>query len=131
MAVLHAKCFTTPKPWSAQDFETVMADPICFTLFASHGFVIGRAVASEAEILTLAVDPVARRGGLGKSLLQCFLNEARARQATSAFLEVSEANPAAVSLYLKAGFAEVGRRKGYYKRPEAAPLDALVLSRSL
>jgi [ribosomal protein S18]-alanine N-acetyltransferase len=131
MAVLHAECFTTPRPWSAQEFDAALADPLCFTLFESHGFLVGRAVAGEAEILTLAVDPTARRSGLGAELVKHFLAEAKTRGAASAFLEVSAQNQAAISLYMKAGFAEVGRRKSYYAQPQGAPIDALVLSRTL
>ncbi len=35
------------------------------------------------------------------------------------FLEVADDNPAAVALYRKAAFADVGRRAGYY--PGRAP----------
>lgn len=131
MAALHAACFTSPRPWSAPEFEAVLTDALCFTLFLSHGFLIGRAVADEAEILTLAVDPAARRQGLGGRLIARFLAEAATRGATSAFLEVSAQNQAAISLYLQAGFTEVGRRKSYYTQPQGAPIDALVLSRPL
>lgn len=131
MAALHAACFTTPRPWSAQEFEAVLVDALCFALIESQGFLIGRAVAGEAEILTLAVDPAARRKGLGGTLVDRFLAEARIRNAASAFLEVSAQNQAAFLLYAKAGFAEVGRRKRYYAQPHGAPVDALVLSRPL
>lgn len=131
MAALHAACFTTPRPWSAQEFEAVLADALCFTLFESRGFLIGRAVAGEAEVLTLAVDSAARRKGLGGKLVHRFLAEAATRGASSAFLEVSAQNRAAISLYLQVGFAEVGRRKGYYAQPQGAAVDALVLSRPL
>ena len=131
MAALHAACFTTPRPWSAQEFEAVLADALCFTLFESQGFLVGRAVAGEAELLTLAVDPTARRVGLGAALVKRFLAEAKTRGAASAFLEVSAQNQAAISLYAQAGFAEVGLRRAYYAQPHGAPIDALVLSRPL
>lgn len=131
MAALHGACFTTPRPWSAQEFEAVLADELCFTLIESGGFLIGRAVAGEAEILTLAVDPTARRKGLGGTLVDRFLAEAKSRGASSAFLEVSAQNQAAISLYVRAGFAKVGLRRAYYVQPHGAPVDALVLSRPL
>ena len=131
MATLHAACFTTPRPWSAQEFATVLADPLCFALFESQGFLIGRAVAGEAEILTLAVAPTARRQGQGARLVDAFLTNARKRNAGSGFLEVSAQNQAAISLYLQAGFAKAGRRKGYYTPPEGPPIDALAMARAL
>ncbi len=131
MAALHANCFITPRPWSATEFEALANDPLCFSVIESHGFLIGRAVVGEAEILTLAVDVAARRQGIGARLVQGFLTEARTRDATTAFLEVAANNLAAISLYFWAGFAESGRRKRYYARPGGTPVDALVLSRAL
>jgi [ribosomal protein S18]-alanine N-acetyltransferase len=131
MAALHATCFTTPRPWSAAEFAALADDPLCFSIIESHGFLIGRVVADEAEILTLAVDVAAQRQGVGGRLVQGFLAEARSRDATAAFLEVAANNLAAISLYFWAGFAESGRRKRYYAQPDGAPIDALVLSRRL
>ncbi|HEY8613806.1 MAG TPA: GNAT family N-acetyltransferase, partial [Roseomonas sp.] len=87
------------------------------------GFVFARAMAGEAEILTLAVDPGARRRGLGGALLTAAVTEAGRRGAEVLFLEVSEANAPARALYARAGAMEVGRRRRYY----ADGSDALVL----
>jgi [ribosomal protein S18]-alanine N-acetyltransferase len=100
-------------------------------LIESDGFLIGRAVAGEAEILTLAVDPNARRRGTGGRLVQGFFTQAQNHNATTAFLEVAADNFAAIALYLRAGFAEVGRRRGYYEQAGYPAIDALVLSRPL
>lgn len=131
MAILHAQSFTTPRPWTAGEFATILDDPLCFALVEKGGFLFGRAVAGDAEVLTLAVDPQARRRGVGGRLVQGFLAEAQKRDAATAFLEVSEQNHAAISLYLRWGFVQVGRRNGYYKMPDARPLDALILARPL
>ena len=95
------------------------------------GFLLGRAVAGEAEVLTLAVAPEARRRGLARKLLARFVYQARLRGAGRAFLEVSAENTAAIALYESAGFAAVGRRKGYYATPQGARIDAIVLTRDL
>ena len=131
MADLHARCFSTPRPWSAPEFAAIILDPLCFVVVEPHGFLIGRTVAGEAEVLTLAVDPGTRRQGTGAQLVDGFLAQARARGATSAFLEVSALNHPAICLYLRAGFSKAGRRKGYYVQPDAAAQDALVLARAL
>lgn len=132
LAALHGRCFTTPRPWDAAAFAGFLADPLAFVLVEGDaGFILGRAVAGEAELLTLAVAPEARRRGLGHRLVARFLYQARLRGAGTAFLEVAADNPAAIALYAKAGFAESGRRRGYYRTPDGARVDALVMARAV
>ena len=86
-----------------------------------------RAIAGEAELLTLAV-PQARRGeGLGRRLVEAGMDLARRAGAEEMFLEVSDRNAPAEALYRKCGFTDAGRRKRYYKDGS----DALVLARKL
>jgi ribosomal-protein-alanine N-acetyltransferase len=87
-------------------------------------------VAGEAELLTIAVDPAHRRQGLGRTLVEAFLAEARQRGAETAFLEVAEDNTAARTLYTAAGFTQTGRRKGYY-RGAGRVVDAILMGRTL
>lgn len=129
MATLHAACFSTPRPWSAAEITGLLASPLCFLLTEPAGFLIGRVVAGEAELLTLAVDPKARQRGTGGRLVDAFLLAVRARGAESAFLEVSAANLPAQSLYARKGFIQKGLRTGYYQTPDGKRLDALLLVR--
>ncbi len=131
MAAIHAASFSTPRPWSAAEIAELLASPLCFAITESAGFLIGRAVAGEAELLTLAVDPAARRAGQGARLVAGFLDTARMRGADSAFLEVAADNAAAIALYNRAGFARAGLRRGYYATPQGKALDALVMTREL
>ena len=126
-ADLHAACFTTPRPWSGAEMKAVLASPHVFSLGDSRGFVIGRAVAGESELLTLAVDPAQRRQGLGMHLVKYFLTQSAIRGASQAFLEVAAHNVAAIALYEGAGFGQAGRRKGYYTLPDGQKIDALVM----
>lgn len=127
MAALHGRVFTVPRPWSAAEFADLLSGPHVFALGAADGFILGRAIAGEAEVLTLAVAPERRRQGIARRLLTLFSAEARARTAVSAFLEVAEDNAAAISLYQGAGFVRAGRRKGYFTTATGARLDALVM----
>lgn len=131
MAALHAACFTTPRPWSAAEFAALEADPLVFALTLPEGFVLGRAVAGEAELLTIAVAPDQRGLGFGKKLVHDFLHAAARRGAESAFLEVAEGNAAARALYAATGFRLAGRRRGYYHGADGGTQDALVLVRAL
>lgn len=132
LAALHARCFTTPRPWNAAEFAGFIADPLVFLLVEGDAaFLLGRAVAGEAELLTLAVAPEARRRGLGRTLVGRFLYQAQLRGADTALLEVADDNAPARALYAAAGFARAGRRRGFFTAPDGTDCDAVVLRRSL
>jgi ribosomal-protein-alanine N-acetyltransferase len=130
MARLHADSFTLPAPWSEAEIASTLASPFSFALIRDTGFLLGQVVAGEAELLTIAVDPAARRQGTGRALVEAFLAEATARGAETAFLEVAETNAAARSVYAATGFQQTGRRKGYY-RGAGQVVDAILMGRRL
>jgi ribosomal-protein-alanine N-acetyltransferase len=129
LAAIHASCF--PDAWDARALSELLAMPGTFAVSSDDGFILARAAAGEAEILTLAVSPAARRHGLGRALVSEAASHAQQLGATALFLEVAVSNIAARALYIGLGFAEAGRRKGYYARPGAAPEDALILRSNL
>ncbi len=129
LADLHAAAF--PAPWDAAAFEALLDQSGVLAIEGPEGFILIRTVADEAEILTLAVDPVARRRGLGARLVRDGTVAAAAAGAARLFLEVADDNPAALALYARAGFLEAGRRPGYYARPDGPPRDALILALNL
>lgn len=133
LARVHARCFTTPAPWTASGFADLLASPFVFLEHRAEGqaFVLGRVIADEAELLTIATLPEVRHQGHGRALMLAFEATARARGATTAFLEVAETNTAAQMLYKATGFTQQGRRKGYYVAPEGARIDALLLCKAL
>ena len=95
---------------------------------AALGFAMGRVVAQEAELLLLAVKQQVQNRGVGKLLLEAFVDEARRRGADRLHLEVREGNHA-VNLYRRAGFTQIGRRKDYYSGRDGQIYDALTLAR--
>jgi ribosomal-protein-alanine N-acetyltransferase len=128
LAVLHAAAFPPEERWGADALRLMLEMPGAFGVVEpGAGFVLARVAADEAEILTLAVAPAARRQGRGGLLLAAALAQAAARGAAAMFLEVAEQNVAARALYSAAGFTEAGRRRRYY--PGGG--DALVLRRPL
>jgi ribosomal-protein-alanine N-acetyltransferase len=130
MAAIHAAAFVVPRPWDAEEIAGLLGSPLCFALSRPDAFLIGRVVAGEAEVLTVAVGPNTRRQGSGRALLAGFLAEAQARLAKRAFLEVAADNHAAICLYQAAGFCEIARRKRYYATAASA-VDALIFSKDL
>lgn len=133
MAAVHALAFAAP--WSAQELAGFMDGPGAFALAveteeALAGFILCRAIAGEAEVLTLAVDPAHRRAGVGRALLRAAMDTSIGANAEAMFLEVSTDNPGAVALYEGAGFEHVGVRRGYYSG-EGKTSDALVMRHRL
>jgi len=129
LAALHAEAFDAP--WGAAAFESLLDQAGVQLTETADGFILVRTVADEAEILTLAVRPAARRRGIGAELVARGAADAAAQGATRLFLEVAEDNDAARGLYEWAGFAGAGRRPGYYARADGSRTDALILALNL
>lgn len=129
MAAVHAQAFD--KPWDETDFEDLLEGEGIFGIVARDavpaGVLICRAVAGEAEILTVGVAPAARRLGVGRALMETAIARARAMDAREMLLEVDVASVGAVALYAGLGFVQTGLRRGYYDRGEAGLADALVM----
>lgn len=129
LARLHAAAFD--RPWSEAELRDLMKGAGVSALGSDDGFILVRALAGEAEILTLAVSPAARRRGLGRALVEAATRTAMEAGAEALFLEVAADNAAALGLYASCGFQQVGRRRGYYVRSGGAASDALTLRSAL
>lgn len=129
---LHARAFD--KGWSAGEIAKLMENTAVFALISrgpeAQGFVMAWAAAGDAELLTVAVVPEARRKGVGASLVTSAGVAALVRGAASMHLEVAEDNAAARALYSKLGYEEAGRRHAYYAG-EGGSVDAIVMRRTL
>jgi ribosomal-protein-alanine N-acetyltransferase len=125
LARLHARCFT--EFWSVESFASLLANQGCFALAddAEQGFIVVQVVADQSEVLSVGVDPAARRRGIASKLLSEALKQAADMGAIMMFLEVDCRNLPAIALYKQVGFAEMGRRKAYYTTPEGSRSDAL------
>ncbi len=130
IAALQAEAFA--EPWDARFIASLLHLPGAIAALAEQGgadqgYVMARALAGEAEILSIGVAEAARGRGLGGALLAHALAAVAVAGAREARLEVSVANTWARALYARAGFVESGRRARYYSDGS----DALVLRRTL
>jgi ribosomal-protein-alanine acetyltransferase len=125
-----------PSAWSAAQLAAELAGEAGWQFVAVSGgqgetlcgFVCGRTVAGEAEILRLAVAGPWRRQGVAAGLLAHSFDLLARQDVGRIFLEVRAANAPARSLYEKLGFRQVGLRKNYY----ASPMDhAVVMAREV
>ncbi|TFB48486.1 ribosomal protein S18-alanine N-acetyltransferase [Cryobacterium tagatosivorans] len=120
--------------WSPEMMARDVADPNCYYLVAfppdqperieAYAGLLAPRGAPEGDIQTIAVAPAARGRGLGRTLMQALIGEARKRGAREVFLEVRADNPSAQRLYERLGFDEVGVRRGYYQPDN---VDAIVM----
>jgi ribosomal-protein-alanine N-acetyltransferase len=122
LALLHAASFT--QAWDGPALAALLATPGTFAFHHADGFVLARSAGGEAEILTLAVAPLARGKGIGRTLMRMAAAEAARLGAAAMFLEVGTDNAAALALYGALGFRRVGQRKAYYGTGDAWVLKA-------
>ena len=128
VAALERVCFS--KPWPRSMLEDELYNPNVSLVVAEgeDGAVLGYGeigvVLDEGCLEKIAVDPAWRRQGVAEAILSAYLRFGRAKLAFLT-LEVRASNEAAIGLYKKLGFEEVGRRKGYYTEPKE---DAVLMT---
>lgn len=91
------------------------------------GFSLFRTIGDEAELLLLAVTPRQQGRGIGRLLLDEFVEQARRAGASRVHLEVRDGNPA-VEMYRRAGFEPAGRRQKYYRGDDGHQFDAITFA---
>jgi len=132
IAAIERSAYT--HPWTANLFvDCLRAGYSCWVL-KLHGAIIAYGIiavgAGECHILNLCVKPEMQNNGYGRAMLEHLLELARGHHVDTAFLEVRPSNHAAIRLYEKAGFNEVGMRSNYYPAFVGRE-DAIILARSL
>jgi ribosomal-protein-alanine N-acetyltransferase len=133
VAALDAELFPHD-PWSAEQLWGELAHVPETRWYAVHegatgidGYVGLYAVPPEGDVATIAVAPSSQGRGLGRTMLDALVAEARRRGVTQLYLEVLDGNEAALALYASSGFERQGHRRDYY----GPGLDAIVLRRRL
>lgn len=121
-------------PWTLGIFRDCLRVGYCCWCYEVSGELLGYGVmsvaAGESHILNLTVDPEVQRQGVGTKLMKHFLQLACRHNADTVMLEVRPSNTAAIRLYEKLGFNEIGVRRNYYPAEDGRE-DALLLARSL
>ncbi len=116
-----------PSPWKKSDVEDALSSPTMVVWVweegeAILGALILQVCMDEAEILSIATAPAARRRGIARALFSYALRELG--RDVSVFLEVRAKNETAISFYTTIGFSVIGMRKKYYQNPSD---DALLM----
>ena len=116
---LDVLSFTLPWPERSLRYE-ITGNPAarCWAAELDNrlvGMLVLWMILDEAHIATIATHPDFRRQGIAKRLLVEALESAYNEGAQTALLEVRAGNEAALKMYARFGFEEVGNRKRYYK----------------
>ncbi|MCB2184479.1 MAG: ribosomal protein S18-alanine N-acetyltransferase [Desulfobulbaceae bacterium] len=121
--------------WTRAQFEGELHHPQGWQFIAHSrktgqfaGYLCGRSVADESEIIKIAVVPDCRRQGVARQLLQAAVRHMQCSGVTRCFLEVRQSNVAARKLYEKNLFHQSGVRRKYYSEPLE---DALIFKLDL
>ena len=127
IAKLEQVCFSMP--WSRNASTSELTHPRSLWIVAVDGetvigYVGSQSVLGEADMMNIAVDPNYRRQGVAQKLVDNLILRLRTDGVRCLTLEVRASNIAAISLYEKNGFIQVGRRPNYYTNPKE---DALIL----
>ena len=132
MAKLHGQSFF--HGWAETDFSAYILRPdinptfvACTSKGKVAGFMVLSIAGEECELLSISVDRKWRKKGVARALLQAGFDDLLSSPAQSMYLEVEEANGAAIALYRHFGFEEIGRRPGYYPQKDGSGATALVL----
>jgi [ribosomal protein S18]-alanine N-acetyltransferase len=122
-----------PDTWTAAMYRDELArtDTRWYLVAEDGAQIVGYAgliaYPDEAHIATIGVARERQGEGIGAQLLDALLAEAD-RRSPVVLLEVRADNELAQGLYRRRGFAEIGRRRGYY---QPSGTDAVVMRREL
>ena len=122
-----------PSPWSAEQFAATLAEPYSHIRVAEQNgqiaaFIVWQTVFEEAELHLIATAPAARRQGIAAALMALWLQHSEQNGVQRLMLEVRATNQAAQALYRRYGFAESGRRPGYYRTADGRE-DAVIMEK--
>jgi ribosomal-protein-alanine N-acetyltransferase len=121
-------------PWTEGIFLDCLHNRYLAILFVQHkkilAYSVSQYVVDECHLLNLCVRESDRGNGLGEKMVQYLMNQARKNNMGSIFLEVRKSNAAAINLYDKMGFNEIGFRREYYPDHKGRE-DALVLAHEI
>ena len=120
-----------PYPWTAGNFTDSLDFRYVCKVAELDGVMVGYAVlmpsVEEAHLLTIGIAAEYQRKGIGEELLGRVMAIAHDSGMHRVILEVRPSNTAALALYRKGGFRQIGLRRGYYPADNNGREDAIVM----
>lgn len=131
IAELERICFSDP--WSERSIGSELENGLSMWFVATEeetvlGYIGSQTVLDSSDVMNIAVHPDHRKKGVGEKLVLELVHYLKEKDIKSLLLEVRVSNTAAINLYKKLGFQEIGRRRNYYHNPKE---DAYILRKEL
>ena len=109
-------------PWSKKSFESSISSKDTIYIVATIdekivGYLGIYILGDQSDISNVGVHKDYRRMHIAEAMLSYIFDRAKSNNVKEITLEVRESNVAAISLYEKMGFKEIGIRKKYYQKP--------------
>lgn len=130
---LDQRCFSSDIAYSRRELAYYLQGKTAICLLAWEnqrllGFILGHRVPRGfGHIVTLDVEPEARKLGIGSILMQALEERFKTARCTSIFLEVAVNNWVALSFYEKHGYSVVKTLRHYYP----GDLDGLMMGKKV
>ena len=130
--VLLIETSSSLTPWSKEMFLEELRNPLVHSFIYRRGeaqdhslagFICFRNIGEESELLNIGVHPLYRRKGIGRRLMQFYVEFGKAKQIKTFYLEVHVSNPPAIRLYQGFSYQPAGMRKKFYQ----GKFDALMM----
>ncbi len=134
--VLSIEAASSLSPWSGKMFIEELMNPLAHCFVIEHegiprqqiiGFICFRDIGGESELLNIAVHPQYRQAGMGKKLMEFYIDFCTQRQIKKFYLEVNASNLSAIHLYQSFSYQPVGVRKKFYQGDS----DALLMVKKI
>ena len=131
MAKLHLLSGSLTRPWSESEYKILLSTDTIRFFYVENGFLVGRLIGPDAEILNVIIHPKYRRLGKARYLIEKFEKEAKEEGSSKCFLEVAESNSRANKLYQSLNYLSVGKRKNYYEFVDGRKDNASILAKEI
>jgi ribosomal-protein-alanine N-acetyltransferase len=134
--VLFIETSTSLTPWSLKMFIEEMQNPLAYCFVMKHedgskpsviSFICFQNVIEESELLNIGVHPHYRQLGLGKKLMQFYIDFCHPLGIKTFYLEVNTSNQGAIHLYQCFSYEPLGVRKKFYQ----GKFDALLMMKKV
>lgn len=135
--VLSIEVASSLTPWSKNMFLGEMLNPFAYCFIIKNeehiehrpiiGYICFRLIGDESELFNISVHPQYRRLGIGKKLMQFYMEFCNKMRIKTFYLDVNSTNHPALQLYQLFSYQAVKVRQKFYQ----GKYDALLMMKKV